>query len=264
MVKEATPATENTQVAKREVGAISGLEGFSQFKSKGPITGLEDLSSEDIKMPKIKLTQPTSAEVTDEKCKAGEFFNVTTGEAYEKLECQLLAFGKSRVRWPETFKRGDDPICRSFDGVISDTTGEHCAQCPYKDWTDGERPDCSQVYVWMGLLPNGSPFRMMISGAQISKCKDFLTEVSRNGYPAFIYQMSLESEKQKNEKGTYYTINFNFQRNADGTYKTINPAEFKKYEDLTLSLQQLFNKVRATDLVSGDTEHNNADNEGIF
>ena len=269
-----TTAAETTTTDEKAIAAAApsqvsiggGLDAFSQFRSKGPIVGMEDLSAEDIKMPKIKLCQPTSAEVTDEKAKQGQFLNVTTGEAYDELPCQILSFGKSRVRWPEVFKRGEDPLCRSLDNTVSDTDGTLCATCDYRVWHENKRPDCGQVYVFLLLLPNGSPARYMISGAQISRCKDFLTEVGRNGLPVFIYKMKLTSEKQKNEKGTYYVTNFTMEKNEDGSYALIDVKNYDYYRNLTESLKSMFNKVRATDLVSSDTAEAHGDDgeKGIF
>ena len=120
----------------------------------------------------------------------------------------------------------------------------------------------------MGVLPDGSPFRMLLAGAQISRNKDFLTEISRHSLPPFIFNVILKSEKQKNEKGTYYVTNFTFDKNEDGSYKTIDPKDFQSFADMTESLQTLFSKARMADLSTmsdgDDFESGDGNGKGIF
>jgi hypothetical protein len=269
-VKDQTAKAEEKENAVAKTGAtptMSGLEGFAQFRKKGPAIGMEEASPEDVKMPKIKLAQAQSAEVADDKCKAGQFFNVTTGDVYDEIPCHLLSFGKGRVKWPEKFNRGDAAECKSIDGVIADN-GNICEKCPDRIWADNERPRCGQTYSWMGVLQNGTPFRLFLAGAQISRNKDFITEVLRSGLPPFIFNVTLKSEKQKNDKGTYYAINFNFEKDDNGAFKTIDPSEFQSYADMTESMAVLFNKARAADLSKmddgADFESGDPNGKGIF
>ena len=262
MSDKKTTATELTKAQSTEVGQVlTGLEAFAAFATNGAIIGLEEISSEDIKMPKVKLIQPTSAEA-NEKGVPGQYLNVTTGQAFDFLYCTLLAFGKSRVRWPAAFKRGEDPECKSYDGVYSDSGDVACKDCEYQVWNDNERPECGQVYAFMGLLPDGSPFRMVFAGAQLTKIKDFLTEVKLRRLPMFIYKIRLVSTKQSNEKGTYFTTEITLLKDDAGQYLHIDPADFGKYEEETVSLQNIFSVVRAADLVSSDSKA--PDDEKIF
>jgi hypothetical protein len=234
---------------------MSGLEAFAQFKTDGEIVGLEDITPDDIKMPKLKLAQPTSQEVTDEKCKQGEYINITTGVAYPTVPCHLLKVSKSRVKWPPQFKRGDAPDCRSFDGITSEN-GRKCKGCPDCVWEDGKRPACGVVYSWLGLFDDDSPFRMTFAGASISKVKDLLTQLKMAGLPAFAFNMELVSEKQKNDKGTYYITNFSLVKGEDGKPIPVTMEQFTKYKDTTLALADLFSRVQVADLSAYDEDVN--------
>ena len=243
------------QESAAPVSVMSGLEAFAQFKMEGEIIGLEDVSPDDIKMPKLKLAQPTSQEVTDEKCKSGEYLNITTGVAYPTVKCHLLKVSKSRVKWPEQFKRGDAPLCRSFDGIMSES-GRHCKGCPDAVWEDGKRPACGVVYSWLGLFADDSPFRMTFAGASISKVKDLLTQLKIAGLPAFAFNVELVSEKQKNDKGTYYITNFNLLKDDNGNYIPVTMDQFNKYKDTTIALADLFSRVQVADLSAYDEDVN--------
>lgn len=249
---------EKTEVAVKAVAGapsvMNGLEAFAAYKMDGEITGLEDVTPEDIKMPKLKLAQPTSLEVTDEKCKAGEYLNMTTSNVMPTVKCHLLSVKKGRVKWPDQFKRGDQPLCRSFDGIKSVDTGRPCKGCPDAVWEDSKKPSCGVVYSWMGLLEDDSPFRMTFAGASISKNKDLLTQLKMASLPAFAFNMELVSEKQKNDKGTYYITNFNLQKDEKGNYIPVTPEQFARYKDMTIALSDLFSKVQAQDLSSFDEE----------
>ena len=240
----------NVSVAQQ---GLSGLEAFASFQEKGaPIVGMDEVSAEDIKMPKIKLAQPTSAEVADEKCKAGQFYNVTTGEALDEVDCYILALGKSRVQWPEQFKRGDNPVCMSFDGKISED-GHKCSECDKCKWEGDKKPDCRQVYMWLGVLAKDkSPFRISMAGTAVSETKNYITEIVKHNLPFFVFKTKIKSEKQKGDQGIYYTPVYELCKNGDGTFETIAPTAFNDFKDLTESLSKMFFDARKKDLV--DTE----------
>jgi hypothetical protein len=246
---EMTPATENL---------VLDLSQFQEFKSAdGVISGMEAMDSSDIKMPRIKLIQSTSEEAQKGQAKAGQFYNSVTGEAKDELEVVLLVMGKSRVRFEQPYKRGAQPLCRSFDGKAS-TEGEACATCPYADWDKAKKegndsPDCRQGITWMFLETdnlNSIPPRMVVSGASMSDQKNFLTKLTGlGGYPPYILVTKITAEQQTNDKGIFYVAKFDFAKNADGSIKTNSPAEATRFKDLSEQW-----KAMTTRLAEYDTE----------
>jgi hypothetical protein len=112
-----------------DMAAFSGLELMSEYRGSGLILGLEGLSPSDLKLPRFRIMQPTSQEVAQQKVQAGTFYNPVTGEAVKELSCTLLINSKSMVMWEKLFKRGDKPMCSSFDGETSSDGKRKCAKC---------------------------------------------------------------------------------------------------------------------------------------
>lgn len=241
---------------------LNGLELFQANNESGFIPGFDDISAEDIKMPRIKLCQPTSKEVGDEKCKAGEFYNITTGDTYPELNVRLLSVSKGRTMWPEQFKRGDSPICRSNNGRVS-TDGKSCSTCENCRWNGNERPLCNQTYTWLGLLDDDAPFRMSASGAAISNVKTFITECTRHNVPPFTFKVKIVAEKQTNDKGTYYTPKYEIQKTENGAYVLPTKEQWNAFKETMEGLKSMFQRAVEADLMvnADDTEVIDAEGE---
>lgn len=195
--------------------AMIGSEGLDFDSSLG-------ISASDIKMPKIKLMQPTSQEVAKNKTKAGYFYNTITGESYEELNCTFLASTKSRIYWKKPFKRGEQPLCRSFDAINMEAGGKgegNCENCRFGRWDnipEGEnKPSCNLSYVWLGLVDQKEePFRIIVPGMSVSPTRDFLTNMTimlmktGNKIPLSFFNVTLKSELKENEQGTFYVVKY--------------------------------------------------------
>jgi hypothetical protein len=221
MAKEAVVPVTNTEVAVQKLDlGFNDLDLLSDLKKEGTIIGL-DITPSDIKLPRFRLMQPTSMEVTQQKVQAGTFYNAATGEAVKELPCTLLIKSTSRVMWEKTFKRGDKPVCRSFDSVKSYDGKKECAKCPHQNWDtkseDDSKPACNMSYGWLALsrLPESmnQPFRIIVPGKSVSHMKDFLTQLVAKGYPAFVYNVTLVPEFMSNEKGAFYVIKYRIDSN---------------------------------------------------
>ena len=113
----------------------NAMMSFAAFKTpEVEVVGL-DVNASDMKLPKVKLMQQTSQEAVKSKGKivAGQYYNTVTQEATEEIDCILLDQGKSMVMWKRPFKRGEEPLCRSFDGKVkAEGCGDgNCEKCQY-------------------------------------------------------------------------------------------------------------------------------------
>ena len=221
------------------------LAGFEDYAREDSTTGLEIIDQTDLKMPKVKLVQAQSEEHTKDDVPVGHYYNAVTKEHSETIECIMLALGKSRVMWPATFKRGDKPLCRSFDGVRkTEGIGDGiCAKCQYSQWGEGgEKPDCNLGYVWLGVDSKNRPFRLNARGASMTPTKDFLNTVfpqlNRGGKQLgiFVFKLVLSSRKESNDKGTYYVMNYDI-------VGTIDKKDYSELEGMSASLRELFLKA---------------------
>lgn len=249
-------ATNSKEVKKEELVTGMGsfdLDSFSGVVTSGT-TGLEAVDQTDLKLPKVKIVQMTSEEFTKDGIAPGSFYNTVTKESSETLDCVLLALGKSRVMWPAQFKRGDKPLCRSFDGINkTEGCGEaKCAKCDYAVWPeDGGTPPCTQGYVWLAVDAEGRPFRISAQGSSVSPTKDFINAVApklRRGNTSlgiFVFKIRLSTEKLSNDKGTYFIIKYSL-------IGTIEPSKYSEFEGLSASLRELFLQAIDKDTKSDD------------
>ena len=257
-------ATKKNEVAVEEVETnmselMTDIDFLDEFRAeKGEkVEGLEVIDETDIKLPRIKISQFNSAEVMEEKSEAGHFFNTVTGEHSETLDCVLLVLGKSRVMWPATYKTGEDPLCRSTDGIMGETKEgvvRPCKGCPFQDWNlakaEGkDRPDCRQGYVWLGMTSKG-PFRMTAGGASAVPTKNFLNDIFPRRYPAYIYNVQLSTKKEKNDKGVFFTLQYKIV----GTAPSAEEAHERK--GTAEAMQDLFMEAMAKDIVTVDVAEN--------
>lgn len=207
---ELTTTSEDVQIT---MPTLEGIEGM----------GFEELDASDlaVKIPYAVLLQPTSEIVTKSRgaFRAGDFLITSLdGEqkTYEKLTVTIIAFTKMRSMWSPNFKRGDSPLCRSFDGKIpvqNDMGCTDCSKCPHAKWDpDKKASECRISYVLLCQdLATGALFKVQASGASYADAKDFIKKLyntaKKHKTASFAFQVDLKSEYQSNDKGTFYTLN---------------------------------------------------------
>lgn len=232
-----------------EVDITSQMADLHEFRASGEILGLEAVTAEDLTMPKVRLLQSNSVEVTKGGMKAGQFYNTVDKTASDTLPCTLLSMGKSRVMWPDKFKRGDDPLCRSYDNEYSFDGEKTCVNCAYSDWDKAKaegknKPDCNMSYVWLGATTAGTPFRMTMGGMSVKPTKDFINKIAPKRLPAFAYKVVLSSTQEENENGIFYVVKYNI-------VGMVSREEFLNLQSQTQDLKATF-----VDAIKRDTLHN--------
>lgn len=256
------------------------LNSFAAFQ-QSEVVGL-DINSSDITMPKIKLMQATSQEVSKSRGKiiAGQFLNTSTGEATDTIDCVLLDQGKSMVMWPKPFKRGEDALCKSFDGKVkAEGCGDgKCETCQYSSqnpraWAsmskNDTKPPCNLSYVFLGMdTKTKSPFRLIASGASVKNAKAFINKLVALGVSPFACKVTLTSNQEENDKGVFHVLNFENLRpnddciNPDGT---LNSEAFAELEKKSLNLKSIFmNNYAQDDTVTVDSSDTVDENGGLF
>lgn len=169
--------------------------------------GLEGLEREDLTLPRIKLTQALSGEVSNGNASPGEWLNTLSGQSYgTQFEFIPISVWKSRTYFAEN--RDDSPICRSADGSTS-IDGYRCkTECPHNnawEWKDGMPPLCTQAYNYL-VLPLNDQFPAIVtcmkSSYKAGKALNTLMISAR--CPAWFWVYEFYSIRESNQKGTYY------------------------------------------------------------
>lgn len=169
--------------------------------------GLEGLDREDITLPRIKLLQAMSDEVTDSNASPGQWLNTLSGQSYgTQFEFIPISVWKSRTLFAEN--RDDSPLCRSADGFVS-VDGHRCmTECPYNkawEWKNGTPPPCTQGFNYL-ILPVDDPFpaitTLMKTSFKAGKALNTLLVAAR--CPAWYWVYEFYSIRESNPRGTYY------------------------------------------------------------
>lgn len=260
------------------------MSAFSAFKAEGlEIVGL-DLNASDMKLPKVKLMQETSQEKTKSrgKIQGGQFYNTVSQTAKDTIDCILLDQGKSMVMWKRPFKRGEEPLCRSFDGrVKAEGCGDgDCLTCKYssqnpaawRNLQDGEtKPACNMSYVFLAMdVETRTPFRIIASGASVANAKDFLNKLATLRVSPFCCKVTLTSEQEENDQGIFYVMKFeNLRPNEEIlTNGMLDKDKYKELEDLSKSYKELFmTQIVAKDIIDIDVasnDTNDSEDGGLF
>lgn len=139
---EITPVKANTIIPKDEKALQEMLK---------PAPGTEEISREDITLPRLRLLQDTSAEVKAQEAKQGTLKHSLNGTIYESLEFIPISLHKSRIMFDNDNRQGA-PLCRSNDFKVGSDSTE-CAKCENAIWKNNKPPICNTIFNYLMLQP---------------------------------------------------------------------------------------------------------------
>jgi len=116
-----------------------------------PAPGTEEVSSEDVIMPRIRLLQDQSIEVKAKEQESGLLKNSITGEIFTTFDFIPLTMHKSRTMFDVDNRMGA-PLCRSNDTKIG-SDGSKCAECSNAQWKEGKPPVCNMIFNYLVIQP---------------------------------------------------------------------------------------------------------------
>jgi hypothetical protein len=220
--------------------------------------GLENISADDIKVPRLAILQPTSPLAGD--LGIGAIANLQTSTSYGKeVDVIPLFFWTSRTQWAS--KVLGSPIeCRSLDGIRGTNTDErhaggNCATCPLAQWQDRTPPVCTSFknLLFLPLGPGETLAERVLAatpavfGAKRTaqrNTNELLTMASMlrvGGKPAPLYMgvYKLKTEKVNGEAGTYFVPKFS------RTYvlKEEDITTFKYLRQLYIDMKEISTKI---------------------
>lgn len=178
--------------------------------------GMEDISRDDLVIPRLRIVQPVSEEGT-----AGNYLLNITGEEFETLDVVFFKFSKGRVYFSDNLKEG--VLCGSHDrktpsGYIETPMAESCLNCIYAQWgkkDDGKPipPSCAETYNMLGyIVSDGMPFFISFKGTAIRPVKLFLSGIAFRGRKARAdmrqFQVTMGLKQNSNEKGKFFVPTF--------------------------------------------------------
>ena len=141
--------SKSTAVAVVEAGGLALDSELAGLFGDAAGEGLENVTSNEIVLPRLGIMQPTSPMVEEGTARPGDIANLLTGENYgTSVQFYPLMFWSTRIFW-ESKALNSNIMCSSKDGrngtlKTSETAGGVCAQCPHAQWHDGEGPVCTE------------------------------------------------------------------------------------------------------------------------
>ena len=210
--------------AKKAQAQKSFLEDYSG-------QGLENVSPEDIIIPRIKLLQALSPELDANKdnfikgAKVGEFVLTIPGISLGK-EIELIPV-QARTFWMEWEPGRGGLVGRHEVGSIEVDKSD------YAHWTTPAGTEVQESRDWIVLLKgheDAGACIMSFTSTMIKASKAWLTTISMertpggNVAPIFANIWKLSSVNKSNDKGSWYTVSTGVQK-----VRTITEKEFNTY-----------------------------------
>lgn len=217
MTEATTAPIENAVAATPKTNMAAYQEPFDN--------GLGELDAGDLIIPRLSITQPTTPDI--DAAQVGKFCVNITGDYQDTMRVAIIKLSKSRILFPEKYKRDNDPLCRSHDFIkpANDIVGAEpmaatCTLvpgdkkkhvCEYANWgADNTPPRCQETWnllivdlasympMWFSVKSTGlKPLRKIVSAiSMISTAKRL---------PMWRMGFDMAMEKVTNDSGTFYT-----------------------------------------------------------
>lgn len=189
------------------------------------IPGAEEITSEDIAIPRIRLLQNLSAEIQDKKTGAepGKLIHSITGKISDTIEFIPVRLSKTRIMFDADNRTGS-PLCMSRDNITG-SDGTLCKDCENAQWKEGSPPICNQTYNYLAILPEqvGKEFLPCIISflrTSIQAAQKLNAQVQSTRKPFWEVVWKLVPQERKFKKGAAYILNVQQVRPTNETERT--------------------------------------------
>jgi hypothetical protein len=219
-------ATKITKPAPKS--KVSKAKGFDEFIEEGTSPNDEtnivlsspqsamtaysntpNIDTSDVFIPKLRLAQALTAEVTNGTAKSGQW--VVSGEdpMVKPVIVPLLMNRRRELRDPDENRQ---ILCRSFDSLKGvGNPGGDCSTCPMAKWTEGKKgkgnsaPQCNFIYSYVIYIVDLDAVVILeFSRTSIAAGKMLNSVIMAKGLGNFAVQLS--SAASKNGRGqTFYS-----------------------------------------------------------
>ena len=163
-----------------------------------------ELTAEDIQIPRLRLMQGLSKDVTEGAAKPGQWA-ISGFPAVDKLNIVPIAMAKRRE-----LRDADFAIdCMSLDSITgTGDPGGVCADCPMNQWTgsketrDRKPPACTFFYSYMVYIYEYNTMATIdFRRTGINTAKKMNTFITQLGFESTVFELT--SHQNKSGKGTY-------------------------------------------------------------
>lgn len=246
-------AKANTQVAAKATTALSSA--MPDFMQQYAGQGTEAISTSDVEIPRLKLMQAISPEVTErDDLRPGEWFHTLLEESFGKsVPITIIYVDKRFILWRPRNDNGGGIIARADDGVHwVPKHGETIVTLPKSNkkvtWKWDETVEKSGLAAWGTMdpadpnsypaatqmfnfvcvannRPDVGPFVVTAQRSGIKPARKLLGKLKITRAPVFGLQFLLESAVEQGDEGPYQNLRFV----SDGF---VNAEQFAEYQKL--------------------------------
>ena len=248
--QQAAPATASTAVATKPTGAMAVPDWMKQDAGKGT----EGLNSSDIEMPRLKLLQGISEELTIfDGLQSGQFFhNIAERQLGNKLEMIPLYVEKCYVLWRPRppidqggiLARADDgihwvPANQTFNVKIDKKgtmatwkTTDTVDKSGLANWGTFDPTDpnsqpaatlCYKMAILLTEFPEMGPMALLLQRAAVKPTKKLLSKFKMSTAAIYGHRIMMESFVENGEAGDFNQYRFQFNG------YTQDQEEYKNY-----------------------------------
>jgi len=231
---------------KEKTGVPSKLPG-NQMVPINEIPGLEGIDNEMLIIPRIKLVQGLSVEVSEGICAPGALVNSITKDILaakgESLEIVPLMISRSRLKF-QSMDDGGGLLCRSNDGFegIGDPGG-NCLTCPARNWgADKTPPECTEI-LNVAVMPLGefigTPLILSFGKTSFNVGKMFINMMATKKVSPWFLKYQLSTKFIEDKKGKYFVYKVlpdgdapaDFAEMMETQYKILKTTEYEIHSD---------------------------------
>lgn len=175
------------------------------YIQQGDRRGQEQMTRDDIRMPRLTIAQGLSKQVIEseavyiEGLKVGHAFNDLTNEIYGKGPLRIVVVRADPPRWVEFDENRQviDPSVKPGDSRTLFRTNSQTGK--------REPPIATQFYDYVLLLgPEKEPIAMSMKGTAIREAKRLNGLIKAKPVPIFACYYDLSVTEQKNKQGVWY------------------------------------------------------------
>lgn len=260
--QEAAPAAK-----KQEVVKAGGSSKLPAFMRKGAGRGMEGLGAGDYEMPRVKLIQGISEEISlYNGVKAGDFFHTLAEESLgSELAITCLHISKRYVLWRPRWDgggilaRADDaehwqPANAEFE-VSTDKSKKNkvkwitkptVAESGLAEWGSFDPDDpnsqpaatlCYVIVVYLHDFPDLSPVALLLQRTAIRGTRKLLGKLKVSGAPIYGLRFTMTSFDDNSSAGDFK----NYRFTADGY---VDEEQFEQFEQMHVGFSRTGVNVR--------------------
>lgn len=201
-----------TKLAKREEQHLAEIPAY--LRHDGPARGTEDVTRDDLVLPRLALCQSNTpqrkkAELSYiEGLDEGQFFNTVTGEVYgTEITAIPLFFFKQRMYFAP-LSEGGGILCQSQNGVDGGRLHpSDCATCPhaqFKNEGDDARPDCQTLMNFMLVTQKQELLVFSLKSTGIKAARQLNAQVRMSGLDMFARTLTITAVSQTRNNNQFW------------------------------------------------------------